>query len=129
MSYTPVQMFIEWLGSYSNLNGYSLSRGMWDEDNSDMKKKFLSVWVNQGRNPGPGISYPSIRVIVTGVRNGRAIGDAESVEMFAHGIIDSANENWDTDCITLVRPLGSIQGPNYTTNNRAWYEVNFQLII
>ena len=129
MSYTPMQLFIDWMTQYAITNDYTLTRGMWDETNTDMKKKYMSVWIDGGRSPYLEVTYPTVRMIVTGVRNGRATGDVESVEVAAHGIIDAANENWKTDCIASIIPLGNIQGPYYTETNRAWYEVNFQLII
>ncbi|MBO5392249.1 MAG: hypothetical protein J6A65_10700, partial [Pseudomonas sp.] len=94
MSYTPMQLFIDWMTQYATTNGYTLSRGMWDEKNTDMKKKYMAVWIDGGRSPYLEVTYPTVRMIVTGVRNGRAAGDVESVEVAAHGIIDAANENW-----------------------------------
>lgn len=126
---TPVQMFITWLTEYVSIAGYKTERGMWVEDAAKPKDKYLCLWVDQGRSPLMDIQYPTIRIIVTGTRNGRSLGETESVEMFAHGIIEAAEENYRSDCIAQVRSLGAIQGPYYTEVGRPWYEINFELTI
>lgn len=32
MSYTPMQLFIDWMTQYATTNGYTLTRGMWGRD-------------------------------------------------------------------------------------------------
>lgn len=126
MSHTPINLFRDWLEAYVSTAGYTISRGMWEETNN-ATKKFVAVWSDGGRSPNGEIQYPHIRVIVTGRANGRALGDVESVELFAESLIDAAISNFSTSCMMQIRPLGSIMGPYYTDTNRNWNEINFEL--
>lgn len=125
---TPSDKFLEWLQSYVVTTGYSVSRGMWVESDANSGKKYIAAWINSGRAPDSGIvEFPQVRVIVAGRRNGRSLGDTPEVETLAHDIIQAAIQNYSTDCIANVRPMGSIQGPYYTDADRPWYEFNLEL--
>lgn len=126
MSHTPINLFRDWLEAYVSTAGYTISRGMWEETNNSAKK-FVAVWSDAGRSPNGEIQYPHIRVIVTGRANGRALGDAEPVELFTESLIDAAIANFSTSCMMQIRPVGSIMGPYYTETNRNWNEINFEL--
>ena len=126
MSHTPINLFRDWLEAYVSTAGYTISRGMWEETNNSTKK-FVAVWANPGRSPNMDVQYPSLRIIVTGRANGRALGDVEAAELFAESIVDAAIEHHKTSCLMNIRPLGSVAGPNYTSTDRPWYEINFEL--
>lgn len=126
MSHTPINLFRDWLEAYVSTAGYTISRGMWEETNNSTKK-FVAVWSDAGRSPNGEIQYPHIRVIVTGRANGRALGDVETVELFAESLIDAAIANFSTSCMMQIRPVGSIMGPYYTETSRNWNEINFEL--
>lgn len=129
MSYTPAELFLDWLTTYVTTTGYSVSRGMWLESDANSGKKYVAVWINGGRPPIAGVvQYPNIRVVVSGRRNGRALGDTSEVEQLAYDIMEAAITDHATGCIANIRPLGSIQGPYYTDADRPWYQVEFELI-
>lgn len=129
MSYTPAELFLDWLTTYVTTTGYNISRGMWLESDATSGKKYVAVWINSGRSPVAGVvQYPQIRVVVAGQRNGRALGETAEAETLAYGIIEAAISNHATGCIANVRPLGSIQGPYYTDAGRPFYELNLELI-
>lgn len=129
MSVTPANAFVDWLQTYVTLTGYTLSRGMWVESSTNTGKRFVAVWIDGGRTPNL-VQYPQIRLVVAGIRDGRSVaGETPAVEQFAHDIMLSSLENFKTDCLALVRPLGAIMGPYYTAENRPWYELNFELIL
>lgn len=127
MSNAPINLFRDWLEAYVTTTGYSMSRGMWEEVNNSTKK-FVAVWSMGGRTPNGPIQYASVRVVITGRANGRALGDTEATELFAQTLFDAAVEHYKTGCIMKIRPLGSMQGPYYTETNRPWVEINFELI-
>lgn len=127
MNHAPINLFRDWLETYVTTTGYSMSRGMWEEVNNSAKK-FVAVWSVGGRTPNGPIQYAHVRVIITGRANGRALGDTEAAELYAQTLFDAAVEHYKTGCIMKIRPIGSIQGPNYTETNRPWVEINFELI-
>jgi hypothetical protein len=126
MSHTPINLVRDWLEAFVSTAGYTISRGMWEETNNSTKK-FVAVWSESGRTPNGDVQYPHIRVIVTGRANGRALGDTEEAELFAESLFDAAIENFSTSCMMQIRPIGSVMGPYYTTTNRPWLEINFEL--
>jgi hypothetical protein len=126
---TPAEKFLDWLTLYVDSTGYTVSRGQWTETDATASKKFVAVWISPGRPPVAGVvQYPIIDVIVTGRRNGRALGDTPGVETFAHGIIEAAIEHHSTGCIASIHPRGGISGPKYTETDRPTYRMTFELI-
>lgn len=125
---TPSDAFLEWLQAYTVTTGYSISRGMWTESTATSGKKFAAIWIASGSPPIAGVvQFPQIRLIITGTVGGRSKGETPDIEAYAHGIIEAAISNHCTDNIVNVRPMGGIQGPYYTANDRPWYEMNFEL--
>lgn len=122
---TPLEKFKDWLDDYASTNGYSISRGMWNED--DTAKKFIALWIEGGRKPVAQVQYANVRLVVTGRRN--TPSDASTAEKFAHDTMSAAIEQYKGECLAYIEPLGNIMGPYYTEARRPWYEINFQLIL
>jgi hypothetical protein len=116
-----MEMFVEWLRSLPETAGYQYSRGMWTE--SPGRK--LAVWQEGGRIVGGSerVRYPSMRLVIVGNRDARS--DATEIEKLAEVLIA---KDYQFDCVHL-RAIGGMIGPGYTTENRPWVELNFELVI
>lgn len=126
---SPIVLFQDWLSQYVTLAGYTLSRGMWDESAGD-GKRYVCLWIQSGRAAMVGeVTYPHIRIIVAGERNGRSTGDTPAVEAFAQQILEQALLNSETSCIAHLMPLGNLMGPSFSDQGRPYYELNFELTI
>lgn len=127
---TPLESFVEWLEAVPAVSGYTLSRGMWQDDESAYQTRFIALMAGAGRAPGIIERYPVVRVLVLGKRGERNVaGAVAELEAFANSLIEQAAAVPYTECLAQVRPIGDIMGPGYTTEDRPWYELNFQLIL
>ena len=124
------QEFYEWLQSYADLSGYQVSRGAFVESEENAGQRFIVLQSMGGRTPGVIERYPAIRMLVMGSRYERQVSNGiVELENFASGLIGFANDNFKTDCFTQLRPASDIIGPGYTTEDRPWYELNFEIIV
>lgn len=131
MSASPADRFKEWLDDNVDTTGFSVTRGAWVESSAVSGKRFLAIVTSAGRSFDAGIvEYPVIRVIVSGIRDGRNVsGEVSKVEKLARDIIMAAVSDGTNACIAHIRPIGGISGPYFSEENRPIYELNLELVI
>ncbi len=116
---------IEWLGAI--LPGYEISRGMW-VDHSSIYDAFICSVQSSG---GPAIDVddrrPRYRIVLLGPRNGRQ--HAQAVQQAAEAICEATIEGALIPCgSAAIRAMTEPVGPGYTSENRAWVQVDLQII-
>lgn len=114
---------LEWLQLL--LPDYLISRGMW-VDHPDLSDVFIcSVQQAGGAAIDVDDRRPRYRVILLGPRNGRQ--HVEEVQADAE-IIQAATMCDDHPCgAATIQAMTEPQGPGYTSENRAWWQVDLQV--
>lgn len=119
--------FRDWIKAILG-TGYRLTQGQWVEDQTS-EEDYFCVLQFGGRAPEVDVRYPSVRVLLLGPRNNRAAAntlgtDAQKIMAQA----SSADRNVPCE-YTNIRATGEPIGPGYTTENRAFYSLDFELIV
>ncbi|MBV7482525.1 hypothetical protein [Bordetella sp. BOR01] len=118
--------FVDWLKLTASPTRYTYSRGMWI-DSLALADTWIAVVLATG-GPGPDVDdrRQRFRVLLLGPRNGRQYADDIQVDMeslAAAALGDSA------PCAAAsVRAIGEPSGPGYTTENRAWVSLDFEVL-
>lgn len=123
----PQQDFSDWLKVSLLPADYVYSLGIWRDSTGSESKRFVSYLFEGG--PKPDVENRTIRarVIVLGPQSGRA--HALSILGDASALVDrTVAGDYRHGCITQIRAIGDIMGPGYTTEDRPWVEVNFEII-
>lgn len=127
---TATDEVLAWIQAVPEFAGYVPSRGAWVESAALDDKRILALFSEGGGNPGVIERYPRVRVLILGKRNERAVAGAvaelvQHVELLAQ----RGFTEYKSGCLTQIRMIGDIIGPGYTTENRPWVEINFELIL
>lgn len=105
---------------------YQASRGQWVDSPA-----LANVWIASIHAVGGGAvsvddRRPRYRVILLGPRNGRQHADA--VGRAADSLITAAIDGALTPCgATHLRAINEPTGPGYTTENRVWFSLDFEV--
>ena len=117
--------FTDWLKVVLGL-GYSYMPGQWVEASADAGTMYCVVQSDGGPAPDVEDRRPRFRVVLVGRRSNRSDGatllaDAELLMLAA---LDAP-----PPCgAASIRALGEPAGPGFTTENRAWVQVTFQVL-
>jgi hypothetical protein len=117
--------FVDWVRSVLG-DSYEYSRGQW-VDGPDLQDVWIAA-IHHNGGPGPDVEdrRQRYRVILLGPRNGRE----HSVAITSH--IESLVQATLGDSLPCgaasVRAIGEPVGPGYTTENRAWYSLDLQVL-
>lgn len=117
--------FKEWVESVIGTS-YLYSSGQWVESLMSAEDKYIVI-VSNGGQPNGDTRYLRYKVIFVGRRNNRQdvlpmMKDADKLVISCEGELrpcGSAN----------VKPIGEINGPGFTTEDRAWCSVDFEVIL
>ncbi len=121
-----VAEFTEWLALHLP-TGYVPFIGMWADTPQNKTQFILSVQQNAGGTPVVDLQRANYRVVLLGPQQGREY----QLQVMAHaqGLINAAIEHAIIPCgAAHVISSGAAMGPGLTTENRAWAQLNFQLI-
>lgn len=122
-----IDAFEQWLIDLPKSQTYQLFVGEWVESNQDADKFYLMYRQDGGPAPGPDIRWSNVGVILVGRRNKRS--DAEFLKLDANAIIEAAiAHEVIPKCSVIVNALGEPVGPGFTTEGRAFYQLNLQVI-
>lgn len=109
------------------LPAYTLASGQWVETET-IKKSFIANVIAMG---GPQVDVddrrPRYRVILLGPRDGRVHNNA--VIQAAESLVTAALGDSIPCGAAGFRVLKEPQGPGYTTENRPWASIDFQITI
>ena len=106
--------------------GYT-SKFAWVEASADAAKRYCVVQQAGGSGPVVETRYPRFRVILLGRRNERA--DAEQILADIEGLVQAAMGDSAPCGAASIRAVTEPVGPGFTTENRAWAQVDFQSIL
>lgn len=105
--------------------GYT-SMFAWVESSSDAAKRYCIVQQTGGSGPVVETRYPRFRVILLGRRNER--GDAQQILTDIEGLVQVAMGDSAPCGAANIRAITEPVGPGFTTENRAWAQVDFEII-
>lgn len=121
----PFDAFLDWIKAALG-EGYQYSRGMW-VDNSTLDDAFIAVIQQAGGSPTVvDVRRQRFKVILLGPKAKRKhvadVGNA--IEILAQTALGSS-----VPCgAAYVRAIGEPVGPGYTTENRAWYSLDLEVL-
>lgn len=107
--------------------GYAYSMGQWVETQATATRRYCVIQADGGPAPDVDDRRQRFRVILLGRRNER--GDSSSLIDDANSIIEVAMGGQMPCGAANARAMGEVAGPGYTTENRAWCQVNFQVTL
>lgn len=120
------EAFRDWLGTL--ISGYVMAQGRWVEDASNATSYFC-VLQYSGRAPENEVRYPSVRVLLVGPRAvpGAVLKLQSDAELILQAVTSEARTK--PVCAANVRATSEPVGPGYTKENRAWFSLDFELIL
>jgi len=117
--------FRNWVGGA--LSGYVFMYGQWVEASAVDASRYCVIQGAGGAAPVVDTRYPRFRVVLLGRRNARQ--DAEQLMLDASALVAAGIGGNSLPCgVANVRAMGEPSGPGYTTENRAWVQVDFEVI-
>lgn len=119
------EFFVDWLTSVLG-EAYEVSSGQW-VDGQDLAETWIAAVVQNG---GPPVSVDDrrqrYRVILLGPRNGRQ--HVSTINQSIESLVQAAMGDAVPCGAASVRAIGEPVGPGYTTENRAWYSLDLQVL-
>lgn len=116
---------VDWLTAVLGTD-YQYSRGMW-VDHAAIKNLFVCSVQATG---GPAVDVedrrPRFRVLLLGPENGRQ--HAQQVQADAEALIAATMDGAAPCGAANIRAMTEVIGPGYTAENRAWVQVDFQVL-
>lgn len=116
--------FRDWIGTV--LAGYTFAYGMWVETDATAAIRYCVVRASGGSAPSVDDRYPRFRVILLGRRGQRQ--DAEQLIADAQALMSASLGDSGPCGAANVRAITEPSGPGFTTENRAWVQVDFETI-
>ncbi|MFQ1062151.1 phage tail termination protein [Bordetella trematum] len=105
---------------------YSYTQGQWEETTANQAAFFCSLHSLGGPSPDVDDRRPRYRVLLLGPRGQRSAAQQTKVDI--HALADAALMGGLIPCgAASIRALGEPAGPGYTTENRAWWSLDFQI--
>lgn len=116
--------FRDWVGTV--IDGYTFVYGQWVETSATDSNWYCVVQAAGGPAPVVDTRYPRFRVILLGRRNARE--DAQQLIDAAEALIEAGMGDSLPCGAANVRAMSEVTGPGFTTENRAWVQVDFEVI-
>ena len=118
--------FKEWVAAALGQAAYIYAYGMWVETAQTAANSYCVVQSTGGAAPDVEDRRPRYRVILLGRRNER--GDSELVLADAELLMQASLGDSAPCGAANVRAIGEPVGPGFTTENRAWAQVDFEVL-
>ena len=104
----------------------SYAYGEW-VDRPDLKdKRIVAIAEDGGAAPLMDVRRQRFRVLLLSKAEGRS--DVMSIRADAQALINAAWEMPPPECAAYIAATGAIVGPGFTTDDRAWFDVRFDVI-
>ncbi|WP_082900695.1 phage tail termination protein [Achromobacter insolitus] len=120
------EQFKDWVALTIPSHLYTYSRGMWQDSAAVAESWFCALLQMPGPGPDVDDRRPRYRVLLLGPRNGRQ--HAGDIQAHAEALVQAAMGEVVPCGAASVRAIGEPVGPGYTTENRPWYSVDFQVL-
>lgn len=125
---SPYQDFTDWFSAAPGADAYTRARGMWVDSPTNDGKRFAVFEFQGGGKPDVDRYTATIDVLLLGKKGERNVAGAlPDIENFAYALIERSMSSYCSGRITAIRSLGGVVGPGFTTENRPWYRLSFQL--
>lgn len=126
----PYDDFTAWFNEAPGADAYTRVRGQWVDSNMSADKRFAVFQFQGGGKPDVDYISPQIQVLLLGKKGERATAGAlPNIEDFAYSLISRSMSMTCSGGITSIRALqGAPTGPGFTTEDRPWYMLNFELM-
>ncbi len=118
--------FTDWLKVVVG-DGYLYSRGMWIDSPSVNGAFIASVQQMGGSAPDVEDRVIRFKVILLGPRDGRK--HVVAVEQTMESLAQAALGDSSPCGAASVRAVGEAVGPGYTSENRPWYSLDFEVLL
>jgi len=118
--------FVDWVKATVGQD-YLYSRGMWVDSPAVHEAFIASVQQTGGSDPDVEDRRLRFRVILLGPRDGRK--HVTQVEQTMESLAQAALGDSSPCGAASVRAVGEAVGPGYTSENRPWYSLDFQVLL
>ncbi|MCO7643268.1 hypothetical protein NJI34_41630 [Pseudomonas sp. S 311-6] len=115
--------FTDWVKAA--LPAYTYRHGQWEETDYMAATSLCSIHALGGPSPDVDDRRPRFRVILLGPRNNR--GAAQQTKNDIYALAQAALDGIAPCGAAAIRAMGEPSGPGYTTENRAWWSLDFQI--
>ena len=127
---SPLADLLAWIQDTPGASAFVASRGPWVESDANRDKRLLCLIAQGGAGPDVAARFQRVRVLILGKRGERnTAGALLELENFANALVGRTLTDYKKGCLTQIRAIADILGPGYTTEDRPWWELNFELII
>ncbi len=126
---TPYDDFSTWFQGASGAAQYTRARGTWVEPPTGSPDTRFAVFQFQGgAKPDVDMISPVVDVTILGKRGERNVaGSLPDIENFVYDLVARSMSSTCSGKITGIRAIGLPSGPFYTTEDRPWYKISFEL--
>lgn len=118
--------FKGWVAAALGSATYTYAYGMWVETAQTAGNSYCVVQSTGGVAPDVEDRRPRYRVILLGRRNER--GDSQMVLEDAEALMQASFGDSAPCGAANIRAIGEPIGPGFTTENRAWAQVDFEVL-
>lgn len=126
---TPYEDFTAWFSATPGAEVYTRARGMWVDSPTNDAKRFAVFQFQGGPAPDVDRYTATIDVLLLGRKQERSVAGAlPDIENFAYTLVQRSMQSYCSGRITAIRSLGGVVGPGFTTEERPWYRLTFQLV-
>lgn len=115
----------QWIVDLPKSQNYQLFIGEWVEANQDANKFYLMMRQDGGMSPFIDVRKASFGIILVGRRNKRA--DAQFLNTDANAIMQAVIDGLAPCGAANITAMGEPVGPGFTTEGRAFYQLNLQV--
>lgn len=124
---SPIDALWQWLQEVPELAAMKQFRGAWRDQPDNAGQRLVSMVLSGGPQGTVETLYPRIRVLLMGPQGQRA--DAKALGDIAWDLALRMQDDYQACGVAQIRLIGGIIGPGYTTEDRAWYELNLELTV
>lgn len=104
---------------------YLQSAGQWIDAPENYGAFIVAVYGTGGPPTDVDLQLPTYRVLLLGPRNGR--GHHDQIKTDIHALVRLAISGATPCGAAGIRAISQPVGPGYTSENRPWYSVEFQI--
>lgn len=116
--------FVEWLRLTLGTK-YQYSRGMWVDSSALVTARIAAIYAMGGPQPDVDDRRPRFRVLLLGPQNGRQY--AADIQTDMELLMQAVQGDLLPCGAASVLAIGEPAGPAYTTENRPWMSLDFQV--
>lgn len=125
---SPYDDFVAWFSATPGADVYTRARGTWVDSEPLYQKRIAAFQFQGGPKPDVDLISPVLDVTILGKRAERAVAGAlPEIEQFVYDLVARSMTSSCSGRITGIRAIGLPVGPGFTTEDRPWYRISFEL--